>query len=168
MRCSRSSDTCLHRLRSAVRLLLLVVAFASIVPAVGPALSSARSARAARTVSLSEVGRLHLTSHHGFTLNEQGTATGTIKGRIYLHLNIVATNRVTAEVNIYPSGGSLSGVARASYRVMGETAAFSGSFSIRRGTGVDSHARGSGLKFTGTIQRSNDAVTVHLSGTMSY
>jgi hypothetical protein len=165
MRHSWSSDNCLRRLRQGA----LGAALALIMSAAGgPAVSSAGSARAARTVSLNETGHLHLTSHHGFTLNEQGTASGTIKGQIYLHLNIVATNRVTAEVNIYPSGGSLSGSAQAKYSVAGATASFSGSFSIRRGTGVDSHARGSGLKFSGTIQRSNDAVTVHLSGTMSY
>jgi hypothetical protein len=39
--------------------------------------------------------------------------------------------------------------------------------SITRGSGRYSHAHGSGLSFTGTIQRSNDAVTVHVNGKMS-
>jgi hypothetical protein len=122
----------------------------------------------ARTLTLNEVGHLHLTSHRGFRLNEQGTASGAIQGPIYIHLNIVATNRVTAEVNIYPSGGSISGYAQASYHVDGPTASFSGTLAISRGSGTYSHSRGAGLKFTGTIQRSNDAVVVHLSGSMSY
>ena len=38
------------------------------------------AARAARTISLNESGKLHLTSKHGFTLNEQGPASGTVAG----------------------------------------------------------------------------------------
>jgi hypothetical protein len=140
------------------------------VSAVGVKLAHATTpptASVARTFSLSETGHLRLTSHHGFTLNEKGSASGTIKGTIYIHLNVVSTNRVTAEVNIYPSGGSLTGSANASYRPMGGVATFSGTMNITRGTGSFSHARGSGLSFTGTIQRINDAVTVHVSGRMS-
>lgn len=124
-------------------------------------------ARSARTLSLSESGHLHLTSHHGFTLNEEGSATGTIRGKIYIHLTVSSTNRVSAVVNIYPSNGSLTGYARASYHVAGATASFSGSMSVVRGTGTYRHAKGTGLSFSGTIHRSNDAVSVRLSGRMS-
>jgi hypothetical protein len=148
-------------LTAAAVALLLVLALA------GASGSRAATARSARTFSLNDTGHLRLTSHHGFTLNEKGTATGTISGTIYIHLNVVSTNRVTAEVNIYPSGGSLTGHAGASYRPAGPTASFNGTMSISRGTGRYSHASGSGLSFTGTIQRSNDAVTVHVNGRMS-
>jgi hypothetical protein len=110
---------------------------------------------------------LRLTSHHGFTLNEQGSASGTISGTIYIHLHVVSTNHVTAEVSIYPRGGSLTGYASASYHPSGAVASFNGTMSIARGSGRYSHAHGSGLSFTGTIQRSNDAVTVHVNGRMS-
>jgi hypothetical protein len=129
--------------------------------------ANAPAARVARTVTLNESGRLHLTSKHGFTLNEEGAASGAIKGRIYLHLTISSTNRVTAEVSIYPTGGSLTGNASASYHVTGATASFSGTMSIARGTGSYRNARGSGLGFSGTIARSNDAVSVHLTGRLS-
>ncbi len=124
-------------------------------------------ARAAHTVSLSENGSLHLTSHHGFHLNEQGTASGTIRGSIYIHLDVSSTNRVTAEVNIYPSNGSLTGYGTANYRAEGGKATFRGTLSISRGSGSYAHAHASGLSFTGTIQRVNDATTVHLSGPLS-
>lgn len=127
----------------------------------------ASTARAARTLSLSDSGHLHLTSKHKFTLNEQGYASGTIFGAIYIHLNIVSVNHVTAEVNIYPSGGSLTGYANASYHPSGAVATFNGTMYIARGTGRYAHARGSGLSFTGTVQRSNDAVSVHVNGRMS-
>jgi hypothetical protein len=124
-------------------------------------------AHAAHTISLNENGSLHLTSHHGFHLNEQGTASGTIKGTIYIHLDVSSTNRVTAEVNIYPSGGSLTGYGTANYRADGGQATFSGTLSISRGSGSYAGAHASGLSFTGTIERVTDATTVHLSGPLS-
>lgn len=133
----------------------------------GPAASNPVKARAASTLSLSESGHLHLTSHHGFTLNEEGSASGTISGTIYIHLNVVSTNKVTAEVDIYPKGGSLSGEASASYHPSGAVATFSGTMAVERGTGHYSGARGSGLSFSGTVQRTNDVVTVHVSGRIS-
>jgi hypothetical protein len=123
--------------------------------------------RAARTISLSETGHLRLTSHRGFTLNEVGSATGTIRGAIYLHLHLISTNYVAAEVNIYPRGGSISGVARAGYHVNGATASFSGTMNVLHGSGSYSRAHGSGLSFTGTVRRFDDAVAVRLSGRMS-
>jgi hypothetical protein len=122
------------------------------------------SAGAARSFSLNETGRLHLTSKHGFTLNEQGAASGTVKGTIYVHLTIVSSSHVTAQVDIYPSGGSITGYGSASYHRGSSSAAFDGSMSISDGSGSYDHAHGSGLSFSGTIQRSNDAITVHVSG----
>ncbi|MGH2880101.1 MAG: hypothetical protein ACRDK4_10910 [Solirubrobacteraceae bacterium] len=121
-------------------------------------------ARSAGTFELNENGNLHLTSKHGFTLNEQGRATGTVKGTIYVHLTIVSSSRVTAEMNIYPSNGSITAKGSAAYHRGHSSASFSGSLSVVRGTGAYSHAHGSGLSQSGTIQRSNDAVTVHVSG----
>jgi hypothetical protein len=129
--------------------------------------SRAATAHTAGTVALNETARLHLTSHHGFTLNEEGSTAGTISGTIYIHLNIVSVNHVTAEVSIYPSGSSITGSATASYHPTGGVASFSGTMAILRGTGRYRGAHGSGLSFTGTVQRSNDAVTVHVSGRMS-
>jgi hypothetical protein len=156
----------LGRSSSVLRLAIAIIlgAMAWSVPA--QAVASAPAARAAGALSLSETGHLHLTSHHGFTLNEQGSTSGTISGTIYIHLNVVSTNHVTAEVSIYPSGGSLTGEASASYRPSGAVATFSGTMSVERGTGRYNGAHGSGLSFSGTIQRSNDAVTVHVSGRM--
>lgn len=133
---------------------------------VAPSVSQARAAVAngAKALLLNENGNLHLTSKHGFTLNEQGSASGTVNGTIYVHLSIVSSSRVTAELSIYPSGGSITGRGSASYHRERTSARFSGSMSIERGTGGYAHAHGSGLSFSGTIQRSNDAITVHLAG----
>jgi hypothetical protein len=134
----------------------------------GAVLRTTPAAHAARTVSLNESASLKLTSKKGFTLNERGATSGTITGSMYIHLNLTSSSKVTAEVNIYPRGGSLTGTGSASYRVEGAVAKFSGTLSITRGTGKYANARASGLRFTGTIQRRNDAVAVQLSGRLSY
>jgi hypothetical protein len=123
---------------------------------------------AAATIALSENGRLHSTGGHGSTINEEGSAAGTIAGAIYIHLRLAPLSRVTAEVNIYPSGGSLSGYASARYRLVGASVSFSGTMSIARGTGRYAHARATGLRFSGTIKRSDDVTDVDVSGELSY
>jgi hypothetical protein len=133
----------------------------------GGGLAEASRGHVARTQTLHETANLRLTSHHSFTLNERGSTSGTISGPIYIHLNVVSTNRVTAEVNIYPSGGSLTGRATASYHPSGAVATFNGTMAVVRGTGRYSGAHGSGLSFSGTIQRTNDAVTAHVNGSIS-
>jgi hypothetical protein len=150
-----------HRAGTAGLCLLAVLAWVSTAEGAGPLAS------ASRTFSLSDSAHLHLTGKHKFTLNEQGYASGTISGPIYIHLNIVSVNHVTAEVNIYPRGGSLTSYASASYHPAGGVATFNGTMRVARGTGRYSHAHGSGLSFTGTIKREDDAVTVHVNGRMS-
>jgi hypothetical protein len=146
------------------------VSFGALIALPGPGETKAASPRSysARAISLNVIGRLHLKSKHGFTLNEQGSVSGTITGTIYVHLKAVSTSRVTAEVNIYPSGGSLSATGSANYRRGATTATFSGSMSITGGSGRYSHVRSSKLSFSGTIYESkNDAITVHVTGTVS-
>ena len=114
-----------------------------------------------------EAGNLRLTSKRGFTLNEQGSATGTLSGTLHVRLTIVSSNHVKAEVSISRNGGSISGEATASYHRSNGSASFSGSLSVSGGTGSYAHAHGSGLSFGGTIQNSNDAIAVHLGGSIS-
>ena len=132
-----------------------------------PAGAAGAGARSARTVTLNDTAHLHKTAHHGLNLYESGTATGSIKGSIALHLDVVSTNRVTAQLTVYTRGGSIKATASGTYRNNGSTASFSGTMSINGGSGSYSHAHGSGLSFSGTIQRSNDATTVRVSGHFS-
>jgi hypothetical protein len=151
--------------RRTARAGLLALVALSLAGACGACTSfAATPARAARTFTLNENGNLHLTSKRGFTLNEHGSASGTVGGTIYVQLTIASTNRVTARVSIYPSGGSISGYATADYHRGTTAASFSGTMSVTGGSGHYAHAHGSGLGFSGTIQRSNDAITVHVSG----
>lgn len=147
--------------RAGIRLLAATVGCAGALALLGP------SSALAKTFSLDEHGGLRLTSKQGFTLNEEGPASGTVSGTLYVHLKIVSSTRVTAEISLYPHGGSITCSGSASYKRDGSTANFSGGLSIDRGTGSYANARGSGLSFSGTIQRSNDAIVVHVGGTAS-
>ncbi len=163
---SNSRSTPIRILTALALCLLTLGAFAPL--SAGERGGSLPPARASRTIFLNETGSLHLTSKHNFTLNEQGSATGTVKGTIYVHLTAVSSTRVTAEVNIYARGSSFSGNGNASYHRGTTTATFAGSMSINRGTGSYAHVHGSGLSFSGTIAESNhDAITVHVSGRVS-
>ncbi len=157
--------------RARARVVLVTGVLCAIaVPGAGPpalAETSHGAALAARAISLNESARLRLTSRHGFTLDEQGSASGSVSGPMYVHLTIVSTTRVVAEVNFYPRGGSISGKATASYKRGSSTASFSGTLSIARGTGSYAHVRGSGLSFSGTIRRSDEAIAVQVHGTAS-
>jgi hypothetical protein len=159
-----------HRARGAIRLLTIATTVSLSTSWICGALAASASAahtpiaHSAKVISLNESGSLHLTSKNGFTLNERGAASGTVSGTIYVHLSIVSSSRVTAELSIYPHGGSLTAQGSASYHKESTLARFSGTMSIERGTGSYAQAHGSGLSFTGTIQRSNDAVTVHVAG----
>jgi hypothetical protein len=136
--------------------------------AAGAAGAAAPHARAARSIELSDNANLHLQNKHGIELKEGGTAKGTLGGPLYLQLKVTSTRSVSAQIQVYPKGGSISGSAKASYRVAGSTASFSGTMTITKGSGTYSKAKASALSFSGTIRRSDDAVTVHVSGKMSY
>ncbi|HTC61161.1 MAG TPA: hypothetical protein VK691_13755 [Solirubrobacteraceae bacterium] len=125
-------------------------------------------ATAARTLDLNDSASLHKQNSHGLEVKEAGTAKGTLGGPLYLQLVLHGTRSVTAQVQVYPKGGSISGDANASYHVAGATASFSGTMTITKGSGTYAKAKASALSFSGTIQRSNDAVTVHVSGPISY
>jgi len=163
---SRPRATARLRISSAA-LALGAVATATVFGA-GAAGAASPHARAARSVDLNDTANLHLQNKHGIELKEGGTAKGNLGGPLYLQLKVTSTRSVTANVQVYPKGGSISGNAKASYKVSGSTATFSGTLAITKGSGTYSKAKASALKFSGTIQRSNDAVTVHVSGPMAY
>jgi hypothetical protein len=157
-------------LRSSAALFLAAAAFLGTLLVAEPLRADgagARCAHSARTTSVEEQGQLHFVSKHGFTLYEQGTASGTIKGAISVALKIVSTSKVTAEIKISPPGGSISAYGSASYHRGSTSASFAGSLSIKGGTGSYDHAQGSGLSFSGTIASSNKAIAVRVSGSVS-
>lgn len=135
---------------------------------VGTAVAAGPSAHAARTISIKESANLSLDNHKGVVLKEHGTAKGTLGGTLYLQLRVNSTRSVTASVQFYPKGGGLNASASASYKVSGAYARFSGRLNITSGSGSYRKASGKNLSFSGTIKRTNDAITVYVSGRLSY
>jgi hypothetical protein len=127
--------------------------------------ASGSTAAAARTVTLNDTGHLHKTSQKGFNLYYSGQAGGTIAGTIYLHIYLPTVNhRFTGSLSVYPRGGSVTGNASGNYLNNGGTANFSGTLSVTHGTGSYAGAHGSGISFSGTIQRISGTVVVRVNG----
>jgi hypothetical protein len=132
----------------------LVAAALATAAAFGPGAAAAPTAKAARTLNLSDSANLVLNNHKGTELKESGTAKGNLPGKIYIQLKLASQRSVTAKIQVYPSGGSLSASASASYRVVtSSSASFSGTLNITGGTGRYAKAKGAKLSFSGTVHR---------------
>lgn len=124
------------------------------------------AARAARTVHLEEHGRLKFVSERGSTLIERGTAYGTYTATMVADLTIHPKS-VIASVTIYPRGGSITGSADASYRIVKNLGYFGGTLKLGRGSGRYSHVAEVNRKplgISGIINRGNFEVEVKASG----
>lgn len=117
----------------------------------------------ASAASVDEWGSLRMQRHNGATLQEKGIGWGTFNCSVVISLTLSGT-LVTASYTAYLQGGSISGTASAHIHSATTTAArFSGTISLRHGTG--SRARASGTAgFAGTINRTSYAMTTHITG----
>lgn len=123
-------------------------------------------ARTARTVHIQEHGRLKFVSERGATLIERGTAYGTYTATMIVDLTIHSKS-VTATVTIYPHGGTITGSANASYRIVKNLGYFGGTLNLGHGTGKYSHIAEIGHKplgVSGVINRENFEVEVKADG----
>jgi hypothetical protein len=129
------------------------------------ALSAPTRGRAAKTISVSDTGRLHLANPNsaGETLIEEGKATGTLPGSVRASLTI-GTSKVRVAFTIYLHDGTITGHGTASFNPgKGEYASFGGSISVSRGSGRYAHASGTGRVY-GSINRNTDNATVQVIG----
>lgn len=134
------------------------------VPAAGVA--GGPRARVAKTVYISEHGRLKFSSEHGSTLVERGTAYGTYTASMIVDLDIHSKS-VSASVVLYPRGGTIRGTADATYRIVKNLGYFGGNFNLGRGTGRYSHISEVDRKplgISGVINRYNFEVEVKANG----
>ncbi|MGH2832538.1 MAG: hypothetical protein ACRDK2_07150 [Solirubrobacteraceae bacterium] len=144
----------------ATALLALGVTAAASGSARGPA------AKASKRVVFIESGRMKLIGEKGRSLTERGKAAGTYNATM-LSTFTIRSKSVNATVTIYPSGGSITGVANANYRVVKNLGYFEGTFTLGRGTGKFSHAsevNGKSLAFSGVINRDTLEVEVKAKG----
>jgi hypothetical protein len=133
---------------------------------IGIASARASSARAARTLNVTDEAHLRVIHTSGELLEEEGPATGALPGIVRVRFRIGAT--VSGAFTIYPhGGGSISGQGSARLHSTGAYASFGGSMTVDRGSGRYTHAHGRG-GFYGTVNRHNDALVVQTTGRLSY
>ncbi len=125
----------------------------------------APSARAARTISVTDNSKEHLISTSGELLNEEGIAVGGINGKVRSRLKIGAT--VSGTTTFYPKGGSITIRGFGTLHSSGVVASFGGSMHVISATGKYSHAHGSG-GFFGVVNRRNWKITVQTTGNLTY
>lgn len=122
-------------------------------------------ARLARTLSVTDTGHLHLVHNGGENITEEGTATGTIPGKVRAYLEIGPT--VVARFTIYASAGTISGVGSGRPKGRSEEPSFSGNMAVSHGTGRYKRVHGHG-GFYGTLNRVSYKMVVQTTGTLSY
>lgn len=148
---------------------LTVAATAAAAVGTGAAGAAGPHATAARSFRLSDSANLRLNNHKGVELKESGSAKGNLPGQIFIQLRLPSAHFVSAKIQVYPSGGAIDASASAKYTIhTSSSASFSGTLTITGGRGRYAHAKGSRLSFSGTVHRPSDAVSVHVSGNMSY
>lgn len=156
----------LRLLTGALAAILLQGALATAVLAEGNGKHGQPLAKAARSVNLVETAYLKFRSGGESTLNEQGYAKGTFNAPLVARMNLSASH-VSATFTIYAKGGSITGKASARFVVKGSTVYYGGTLNIVHGTGAYSHAAGSGIGISGTINRLSFALTVKAHGWMT-
>jgi hypothetical protein len=120
---------------------------------------------AGRSVRATDAGRLHYVSAAGSLLYEEGTATGTLPGKMRVHLNVGST--FTGSFTIYTSAGQIRGHGSAVPHGMGRYESFSGTLTVTGGTGRYRYAKGRAGLY-GTFDRNTYALFVQTTGTLTY
>jgi hypothetical protein len=153
--------------RITCRTLALAVSLGAIcVPTAYAAVRPAVLAQATGTLNVTDEAHLHLTTTAGELLEEEGTATGALPGKIRARFRVGAT--VSGSYTFYPrGGGSITGSGSARLHSTGTYASFGGTLTISHGTGRYAHAHGRGGLY-GLVNRHTDALTVQTTGHLSY
>jgi hypothetical protein len=142
----------------------LLVGVAVLASALGPACG----AIAAGSVAVKDEGRLHLVKSSGSVLIDEGSAHGTLPGRLRIRFVYDGEPDVSATITIYAHAGEVS--ARGSARLSSPTSAspsFKGTLTITGGSGRYAHARGSGSLY-GVFYRRSYALVAQTEGTLHY
>jgi hypothetical protein len=125
-------------------------------------------ALAARVISLNLKTTMHLVGLPGHVTYSKGTVTGSLPGTASARFVALSSNRGESTFAIYPSsGGSLVGRSATHGYVAGPTVYFSGTATITGGTGRWAHAHGTGLTFSGALNRQNYHSTLVTHGNVS-
>jgi hypothetical protein len=99
---------------------------------------------------------------------EQGTVSGTLSATVSSRSTAINTTQGAGTFTIYPKGGSFSCQAFTHGRLVGSTIYFTGTAKIVSGTGSWAHASSSNMRYTGTMNRQNYRITLHITGTIKH
>lgn len=125
-------------------------------------------AQAAHSLNVKDEAKLHFLKSSGSTLIDEGSATGTIPGRVKISFTYTGSPNVSSTFTIYGSSGSIS--VHASGRLSSPTnpkPSFKGRLTVTGGSGRYAHATGSGTLY-GVFNRRNYAMLVQTVGSIRY
>jgi hypothetical protein len=129
--------------------------------------SGAPIAKEARVLTVHETAHLHRVSHHNEVIVEEGHGSGTLNGKLVIHLTLAYTQG-TVTFTAYPPGGTVIGRGEGSSYVNGSTAYFTGKASVTGGTGKYAHASAINVPLRGTLQRQTFAFFVEFTAKLHY
>jgi hypothetical protein len=122
---------------------------------------------AATEMTVHETAHLHMLSHSHLSIIEEGYGSGTLSGRLTLHLMLSLTGG-SVTFTAYPPGGTVSGRGEGTTYAKGNTAYFTGTASITSGTGKYKHASAHDVQLRGSLQRHTFAFFVELTARLRY
>jgi len=120
---------------------------------------------AARTIDGTDTARLHLVHQDESLLYEEGSATGSLPGRMRAKVSIGSLFK--GSCTIYSSGGSITGQGTATPHGTGLYQSFHGTMLVTGGTGRYTHIKGR-TQLYGTFNRRTFALVVQTTGRLSY
>lgn len=149
----------------------LVASYIAIAITLGGILLAARAhatntaAKASKALVATDTADLHYVREGAnSTLIDEGTATGTLRGKVKVQFSVGAA--VKATFTITTRNGSITGQGAGALHSSGEYASFGGTMTVAHGTGRYAHAHGHG-GFYGVINRNTYAVTLQTTGTLT-
>lgn len=122
-------------------------------------------ASAARALRASDKANLHYVSASGSLLYEEGHASGTLPGKMKVHLMLGSVLR--GSFTLYVRGGSIKGHGEGVPHGSGVYESFAGWLVVTGGSGRYRHARGR-ARLYGTFNRNTYALVVQTRGTLKY
>ncbi len=125
-------------------------------------------AHAAGSASVKDEANLRFIHSSGSTLSDEGTANGSIPGKVKVLFTYNGNPTVAAQITIYGHAGEIR--ARATGKLSSPTSAnpsFKGTLTITGGTGRYGHAHGGGRLF-GVFHRRSFGLVVQTEGTLYY
>ncbi len=147
---------------------VLAIELAVLVTLCMPAASDAAGsaiAHSARVLKARDTAHLHYVHTSGSLLIDEGSASGTLPGRMRANVNVGAT--LSGTFTMYLHGGTITGHGSATPHGSGRYESYSGSLTVTGGTGKYRHAHGHAGLY-GSFDRESYALVVQTTGTLNY